>query len=153
MYHENKTPKRIVTVTCTNGHKFKFEHSHTKHSKKLKNQKFSYHFPLLQTPIISCCKKSYSVAVTQDFPGCQTLRSSISMEEIPFNTFHQHPETLGPDSSVSRAFDWEKVEPLSQESKDSAMNDESDESLVDSMLCDSRSRLIPSGFTKSNSTG
>jgi kinesin family protein C2/C3 len=75
------------------------------------------------------------------------------MEEIPFNTFHQHPGTLGPDSSVSRAFDWEKVEPLSQDSKDSAMNDEGDESLVDSMLCDSRSILIPSGFTKSNSTG
>jgi kinesin family protein C2/C3 len=75
------------------------------------------------------------------------------MEEIQFNTFHQNPETLGPDSSVSRAFDWEKVEPLNQEPEDSAMNDEGDESLVDSMLCDSRSRLIPSGYTRSNSTG
>ncbi|XP_062145480.1 kinesin-like protein KIN-14R [Alnus glutinosa] len=74
------------------------------------------------------------------------------MEEIQFNTFHQNPETLGPDSSVSRAFDWEKVEPLNQEPEDSAMNDEGDESLVDSMLCDSRSRLIPSGYTRSNST-
>ncbi|XP_004289515.1 PREDICTED: geminivirus Rep-interacting motor protein-like [Fragaria vesca subsp. vesca] len=35
--------------------------------------------------------------------------------------------------------------------KDSSM-DEDDESLVDSMLCDSGSRLIPTGFTRPNST-
>ncbi|KAF5454378.1 hypothetical protein F2P56_024049 [Juglans regia] len=74
------------------------------------------------------------------------------MEETRFDTYHQDLETLVPNSSVSEAFDWEKVEPLNQEPKYSAVNDAGDESLVDSMLCDSGSRLIPYGFTKSNCT-
>lgn len=75
------------------------------------------------------------------------------MEETRFDTYHQELETLVPNSSVSEAFDWEKVEPLNQEPKCSAVNDAGDESLVDSMLCDSGSRLIPYGFTKANCTG
>ncbi|KAG6702646.1 hypothetical protein I3842_07G046100 [Carya illinoinensis] len=74
------------------------------------------------------------------------------MEETRFDTYHQDLETLVPNCSVSEAFDWEKVEPLNQEPKYSAVNDAGDESLVDSMLCDSGSRLIPSGFTESNCT-
>jgi kinesin family protein C2/C3 len=63
------------------------------------------------------------------------------MEEIQFETSHyQDPETLVPDSSVFA---------LNQVQKDSS----DDESLVDSMLCDSGSRLIATGFTRSNCTG
>ncbi|GMY12069.1 kinesin-like protein KIN-14R [Fagus crenata] len=62
------------------------------------------------------------------------------MEEIQFETSHyQDPETLVPDSSVFA---------LNQVQKDSS----DDESLVDSMLCDSGSRLITTGFTRSNCT-
>lgn len=75
------------------------------------------------------------------------------MEGIRFDTCYQDLETLVPNSSVSEAFDWEKVEPSNQEPKYSAVNDAGDESLVDSMLCDSGSRLIPYGFTKTNFTG
>ncbi|KAB1211060.1 Kinesin-4 [Morella rubra] len=74
------------------------------------------------------------------------------MEEMQFYTSHQDPETLAQDLSASRDFDWEKVEPLNQELKDSEVDDEGVEALVDSMLCGSGSRLIPSGFTRSNCT-
>ncbi|XP_023887362.2 kinesin-like protein KIN-14R [Quercus suber] len=66
------------------------------------------------------------------------------MEEIQFKTC-QDSETLVPDSSVC---DSEKVEPLNQEQEGSG----GDESFVDSMLCDSGSRLIATGFTRSNFT-
>ncbi|KAJ9670289.1 hypothetical protein PVL29_026684 [Vitis rotundifolia] len=71
------------------------------------------------------------------------------MEEMQFNTFHQDPETLFSNPSVSRGFDWEKDGLLNQENKDSHM-DEDGESLVDSMICDSGSRLIPTGFKRSD---
>ncbi|RVW57345.1 Kinesin-like protein KIN-14R [Vitis vinifera] len=71
------------------------------------------------------------------------------MEEIQFNTFHQDPETLFLNPSASRGFDWEKDGLLNQENKDSHM-DEDGESLVDSMICDSGSRLIPTGFKRSD---
>lgn len=67
------------------------------------------------------------------------------MEEIQFKTC-QDSETLVPVSSVC---DSEKVEPLNQEQEGSG----GDESFVDSMLCDSGSRLIATGFTRSNFTG
>lgn len=74
------------------------------------------------------------------------------MEDVQFNNFHQDPDSIFPSSSVSRVFEWEKDVKLDQESKNSAM-DEHGDSLVDSMLCDSNSRLIPSGFARSNCTG
>lgn len=77
----------------------------------------------------------------------------MSTEEMQFYTSHQDPETLAQDLSASRNFDWEKVEPLNQELKDSEVDDEGVEALVDSMLCGSGSRLIPCGFTRSNCTG
>ncbi|XP_065875742.1 kinesin-like protein KIN-14R [Euphorbia lathyris] len=58
---------------------------------------------------------------------------------------------LVPASSDSRVFDWEENLKLDQEIKDSTM-DEGWDSLVDSMLCDSNARLIPSGFSSSHST-
>ena len=74
------------------------------------------------------------------------------MEDIQFNTFHQDPETLFSNPSASRGFDWEKDGLLNQENKDSHM-DEDGESLVDSMICDSGSRLIPTGFKRSDCAG
>ncbi|KAJ9177490.1 hypothetical protein P3X46_012706 [Hevea brasiliensis] len=71
------------------------------------------------------------------------------MEDSQFNNLYQDPETLFPNSSVSRVFEWEKDVKLNEESKDSAIDGDWD-SLVDSMLCDSNSRLIPSGFARSN---
>ncbi|KAM5577000.1 kinesin-like protein KIN-14R [Rosa sericea] len=47
--------------------------------------------------------------------------------------------------------DSEQAQQPNPDLKDSSM-DEDDESLVDSMLCDSGSRLIPTGFTRPNST-
>ncbi|XP_050207091.1 kinesin-like protein KIN-14R isoform X2 [Mercurialis annua] len=57
-------------------------------------------------------------------------------------------ENLSPNS---RVFEWEKDVKLDQEIKDSALREDWG-SLVDSMLCDSNSRLIPSGFSKPNCT-
>lgn len=72
------------------------------------------------------------------------------MENSQFNTSLEVPETLISD----KAFDWEKDVNLNQENKASAMEeDQNKESFVDLMLCDSNSRLIPSGFTRSNCTG
>ncbi|KAI9165073.1 hypothetical protein LWI28_007104 [Acer negundo] len=71
------------------------------------------------------------------------------MEDIQVNTFYLAPETL--DSN--NVFDWEKNAKLNQENTVSVMDeDEKEESLADSMLCDSNSRLISSGFTRSNCT-
>lgn len=98
-----------------------------------------------------CCKRAPTVSTAfQDFfPASSTL---ASMEEIQFNTFHQDPETLFSNPSASRGFDWEKDGLLNQENKDSHM-DEDGESLVDSMICDSGSRLIPTGFKRSDCAG
>lgn len=72
------------------------------------------------------------------------------MENIKLNTVHQVPEAL----SSNNLFDWEKNLILNQENKASAMDeDENEDSLVDLMLCDSNSRLIPTGFTRSSCTG
>lgn len=73
------------------------------------------------------------------------------MEEIQFKTFHQDPETLFSDPSVLRGFDWE-AGLSNQENKDSRM-DEDGESLVDSMICDSGSKLVPIGFKRPNCAG
>ncbi|KAK3211129.1 hypothetical protein Dsin_015835 [Dipteronia sinensis] len=71
------------------------------------------------------------------------------MEDIQVNTFHLAPETLDSNS----VFDWEKNANLNQENTVSVMDeDEKEESLADSMLCDSNARLISSGFTRSNCT-
>ncbi|KAK2656623.1 hypothetical protein Ddye_009675 [Dipteronia dyeriana] len=71
------------------------------------------------------------------------------MEDIQVNAFHQAPETL--DSN--NVFDWEKNANMNQENTVSVMDeDEKEETLADSMLCDSNSRLISSGFTRSNCT-
>ena len=72
------------------------------------------------------------------------------MEDIQVNTFHLAPETL--DSN--NVFDSEENANMNQENTVSVMDeDEKEESLADSMLCDSNSRLISSGFTRSNCTG
>ncbi|KAK0603410.1 hypothetical protein LWI29_004680 [Acer saccharum] len=71
------------------------------------------------------------------------------MEDIQVNTFHLAPETL--DSN--NVFDSEENANMNQENTVSVMDeDEKEESLADSMLCDSNSRLISSGFTRSNCT-
>ncbi|XVF59122.1 hypothetical protein PTKIN_Ptkin07bG0249900 [Pterospermum kingtungense] len=75
------------------------------------------------------------------------------MDNSHLNAFLQNPETLFPNSSIPRVFDWEKGDlALNQDNPSSAMDEDEEESLVDSMLCDSNSRLIPSGFSKCNST-
>ncbi|KDP29798.1 hypothetical protein JCGZ_18733 [Jatropha curcas] len=73
------------------------------------------------------------------------------MENSQFTNFYQEPETHFPTCSVSRVFEWEKDVKLDPESKDSSRDGDWD-SLVDSMVCDSNSRLIPSGFCRSNCT-
>ncbi|TXG60065.1 hypothetical protein EZV62_014638 [Acer yangbiense] len=71
------------------------------------------------------------------------------MEDIQVNAFHLAPETL--DSN--NVFDSEENANMNQENTVSVMDeDEKEESLADSMLCDSNSRLISSGFTRSNCT-
>lgn len=74
------------------------------------------------------------------------------MENVQFSDLEENPETPFVDSLVSRVFDWEKEIAMDEEVSevaDSAMSEEKDSS-VDSMLCDSSSRLIPGGFTRSN---
>lgn len=71
------------------------------------------------------------------------------MEQMQFN---QYPETLTSNSSVTGVFNSGKDHNPSQELKDSVMV-ESVDSLMDSVICDSGSRLIASGFTISNSAG
>ncbi|OMO72976.1 hypothetical protein COLO4_27381 [Corchorus olitorius] len=75
------------------------------------------------------------------------------MDNTQLNAFLQNQETLFPNSSIPGVFDWEKNDlALNQDNTSSAMDEGEEESLVDSMLCDSNSRLIPSGFSKSNCT-
>ncbi|EEF29993.1 kinesin-like protein KIN-14R isoform X2 [Ricinus communis] len=73
------------------------------------------------------------------------------MEDMQLDNFYQNQETHLPNSSISRVFEWEKDVKFDQEFKDSAVLEDWD-SLVDSMLCDSNSRLIPSGFSRSSCT-
>ncbi|KAJ9171105.1 hypothetical protein P3X46_019153 [Hevea brasiliensis] len=73
------------------------------------------------------------------------------MDDTQFNNPYQDPETLFPNSSVSEVFEWGNDVKFDEESKDSVIDGDWD-SLVDSMLCDSNSRLIPSGFARSNCT-
>lgn len=63
------------------------------------------------------------------------------MDSIHFNPFEQNPET--PFQDLTKNFEWEK--PLDQ--------DETFQFLADSMVCDSGSKLIPSGFTRPTCTG
>ncbi|XVF15315.1 hypothetical protein REPUB_Repub09cG0140900 [Reevesia pubescens] len=75
------------------------------------------------------------------------------MDNAQLNAFLQNPENLLPNSSIPRGFDWEKCDiALNQDYPSSAMDEDEEESSVDSMLCDSNSRLIPYGFSKSNCT-
>ncbi|XP_049380688.1 kinesin-like protein KIN-14R [Solanum stenotomum] len=72
------------------------------------------------------------------------------MDDIQFNPFEQNPETPFPD--LPSNFEWEE-KPLHQETAVSAIDqDENFQFLADSMVCDSGSRLIPSGFTRSSCT-
>ncbi|PON40942.1 Kinesin-like protein [Parasponia andersonii] len=74
------------------------------------------------------------------------------MEETQLRDSYQDPETLTSTSMVSWAIeDTHKANPPIQDSKDLSTA-EGDVSLVDSMLCDSGSRLLPNGLTKSGST-
>ncbi|KAE8704943.1 Detected protein of confused Function [Hibiscus syriacus] len=74
------------------------------------------------------------------------------MDNSHFNAFPQNPETPLPDFSITRGFDSEKYDlALNQDNPSSAMEVE-EESFADLMLCDSSSRLIPSGFSKTNCT-
>ncbi|GMI68721.1 MALECTIN DOMAIN KINESIN 2 [Hibiscus trionum] len=75
------------------------------------------------------------------------------MGNFHLNSFLENPETLFPDSSIIRGFDSEKCDlVLNQDNPSSAMDEGEEESFADLMLCDSYSRLIPSGFSKSNCT-
>ncbi|KAK8673861.1 hypothetical protein V6N13_112171 [Hibiscus sabdariffa] len=75
------------------------------------------------------------------------------MDNSHSNVFLQNQETLLPDSSITRGFDSEKCDLfLNQDNPSSAMDEGEEESFADLMLCDSNSRLIPSGFSKSNCT-
>ncbi|KAL6959539.1 hypothetical protein U1Q18_039692 [Sarracenia purpurea var. burkii] len=69
------------------------------------------------------------------------------MEDIQFSYLGQEPETLNSMPSISGAIDWGA--PLKQENNDSPM-EEDDESSVDSLICESGSRLIPNGFARPN---
>lgn len=139
---------------CPTVTKFEFEQSQTKRQQQSeKKPKILTPFPLLQTSITFLLQEKLFCPSEPRFPCSHTPRRPISMEEMQFYTSHQDPETLAQDLSASRDFDWEKVEPLNQELKDSEVDDEGVEALVDSMLCGSGSRLIPSGFTRSNCTG
>lgn len=72
------------------------------------------------------------------------------MEEIEINPPDQVSQTLISDPFISRVCDFDQI--CDQELEIRPM-DEDDESSTESMLCDSRSRLIHSGFTKANCTG
>ncbi|XP_062100705.1 kinesin-like protein KIN-14R isoform X2 [Humulus lupulus] len=69
------------------------------------------------------------------------------MEETQFRDSYQDLETL---TSTSLPIDTRKEDPRIQDSKDFSMA-EGDVSLVDSMLCDSGARLLPTGLTRSTS--
>ncbi|KAL2241101.1 UNVERIFIED_CONTAM: Kinesin-like protein KIN-14R [Sesamum indicum] len=70
------------------------------------------------------------------------------MENAESASFEQNPEFHVADPCVfSSSFDWEKSRSLNQETESSAMEEDgNEESLADSMVCDSGSRLVPSGF-------
>ncbi|KAJ8557432.1 hypothetical protein K7X08_003057 [Anisodus acutangulus] len=71
------------------------------------------------------------------------------MDSNQLNSFGQNPETPFPD--LPNNFDWEK--PLNQEIAVSMdQDDETFQFLANSMVCDSGSRLIPNGFTRSSCT-
>ncbi|CAA2979827.1 kinesin KIN-14R [Olea europaea subsp. europaea] len=74
------------------------------------------------------------------------------MENVQINPLGNNPEVQIPDPCVSSCnFYCEGDKILNQESEISAMEeDESSESLADSMVCDSGSRLVPNGFRKPN---
>ncbi|XP_039009587.1 LOW QUALITY PROTEIN: kinesin-like protein KIN-14R [Hibiscus syriacus] len=75
------------------------------------------------------------------------------MDNSHLNAFLQNPETFSPYSSITRGFDSGKCDlALNQDNPSSAMDEGEEESFADLMLCDSNSRLIPSGFSKSNCT-
>ncbi|TYH38302.1 hypothetical protein ES332_D12G101400v1 [Gossypium tomentosum] len=75
------------------------------------------------------------------------------MDNAQLNAFLQNPETHFPDFSITRGFDSEKCYlALNLDNPTSAMDEGEEESFADLMLCDSNSRLIPSGFSKSNCT-
>lgn len=68
------------------------------------------------------------------------------------NSFYLIPETLNSD----KVTEWEKMTNLNQEHNTVSLmneNEKEEESLADSMLCDSNSRLILGGFTRSNCAG
>lgn len=77
------------------------------------------------------------------------------MENYELNSFEKHPEIDIPDPCVaSSGFHWENAEGLNQETETFAMEeDENEESLADSMVCVTGSRLVPSGFTNPPCTG
>lgn len=72
------------------------------------------------------------------------------MEEIETNLIDQVPETLISDPFVSRVSDFYQI--CDQQLEIRPM-DEDEESSIEYMVCDSRSRLIHSGFTKANCNG
>ena len=80
------------------------------------------------------------------------MKLAIFKEDAQLSRSYQDPETLTSISSVSLAMETVKADPPIQEPKDFAM-EEAAVSLADSMLCDSGSRLIPTGLTRSDSTG
>ncbi|CAL8164423.1 unnamed protein product [Prunus armeniaca] len=68
------------------------------------------------------------------------------MEDLQFDPVFQEAKT-----PISLVPDSDRVQQPNPDLKDSSLG-EVDESLVESMLCDSGSRLIPSGLSRSNST-
>ena len=72
------------------------------------------------------------------------------MEDMEINLTGAVPETLIPDPFVSRVSDFDQI---CDRQLEIAPMDEDEESSAEYMVCDSRSRLVASGFTKSNCTG
>jgi len=84
------------------------------------------------------------------------------MEGCHFEELSREAETLIPGQLGSGVLDWSKdpSDPLiSTEEKPSSEEDQGclmdgfQESPADSMVCDSNSRLVPSGFSRSCCTG
>ncbi|KAL1833550.1 hypothetical protein ACET3Z_003201 [Daucus carota] len=71
------------------------------------------------------------------------------MEDMEINLTGAVPETLIPDPFVSRVSDFDQI---CDRQLEIAPMDEDEESSAEYMVCDSRSRLVASGFTKSNCT-
>ncbi|KAK4393940.1 Kinesin-like protein KIN-14R [Sesamum angolense] len=70
------------------------------------------------------------------------------MENSESASFEQNQEFHVADPCVfSSSFDWGKSRILNQETQSSAMDEDgNEESVADSMVCDSGARLVPSGF-------